>query len=371
MNYVKLRISGRRRLPYYLTLKYKYTIIRGKSGTGKSELVRIVSRDETSINSNPQNLQVVAPRLLSRMSKQQILNLLNGYMMNPFDTVFIFDEDTPIISSGKFQEAIQEVDAFFILICRHELGSLPYGIQQIYELFSDGQMVSLAPMYDELLKNKFSQFESVKQLYTEDSNSGYKFLAKRSENVYSSKGKDKILKLLPKVSNTAFLVDYVGFGSVIQRALDALGSNKLVFIPSFEGAVLKAITESSAFGISNLTVNLDILHASNLEVMLEDTLKKILAEQQLYMVDGSLRTISYTKEALLPCLASSCGMHSFCSKSNRYNSCYLHLDWMYLMYPECICKFVERNLRPDAEIRLRISSSSNEIYESKDHYFGN
>lgn len=41
------------------------------------------------------------------------------------------------------------------------------------------------------------------------------------------------------------------------------------------------------------------------------------------------------------------------------------------MYPECICKFVERNLRSDAEIRLRVAFSSHRIYESKDHYFGN
>lgn len=147
MDHIDLKISQPRRIPYELTLKYKYTIIQGNSATGKSELLKVLRFTHVKVRTQPSGISIETPFIKHTTTKAEITRILNGYITKDFNTVFIFDEDSPVIYTSKFQEVIQEINAFFILICRDPLKSLPYGIQQIYELHTSSLMTHLASRY--------------------------------------------------------------------------------------------------------------------------------------------------------------------------------------------------------------------------------
>lgn len=341
MNYVKLLIRVPYMLPYELVISRKYTVIQGMSGTGKTTLLDMLEDSEMSVKSVPYNLTVETPRLRRKTSRDDIVRILNSYISVRFGTVFVFDEDSSVILTSQFQEAIQLVDAYFVIICRSPLHNLPYGVDNLYEIVNKGNYIAISPRYSKLPRDfpisKSNQFDMI---CTEDSCAGYRLLSFRTKCVKAGHGKDKVVDIMKQSNKTCFIVDGVGFGANIAEALDNIGTNTLIVTESFEGNLCSAITNFGAFGSKVQIENVDYLHASNLEVAIEDNLRHALKSFRIYRPQGDICPLLYKKTELPKCLTDRCLSHMFCVKTSQVNHCALERDWLSYIYPQVVVDFV-------------------------------
>lgn len=342
MDHIKLSLKVPYMLPYELTISQKYTILQGLSGSGKTTLLDMLEDSEVSIKSVPYNLTVEAPRLRRKVSKDDIVRVLNSYISVRFGTVFVFDEDSSVMLTSQFQEAIQDVDAYFVLICRSPLHNLPYSVDNLYEISNRGNYMTIIPRYAELPRDfpisKLNQFDMI---CTEDSCAGYRLLSFRTKCVKAGHGKDKVVGAMKKSSKTCFIVDGVGFGANIAEALDNLGSNTLIVTKSFEGNLCFAINNFGAFGDRVHAEDVDYLHASNVEEAFEDSLRIALESFKIYRIYGDICPVTYKKTELPKCLTDKCLSHIFCAKTSQVNHCALKRDWLEYIYPQVIVDFVK------------------------------
>lgn len=213
-----------RRAEYRLELERKITVIKGKSGTGKSSVIRLVS-DYLELGKDS-GIKVTVS------SSTRLLVLTNSsdwdtVMSSLRNTIIFFDEDVRYIYTEAFQKALWTADCYAVIISRSgQFTGLPFAVSSIYELVTErngkNTITSMYHLYEE--KHKRNVFDLV---VTDDSNSGYEMAkyAFDSEKmrVISAGGNASVYRTLMKNGgkNDQICVDVDGaaFGPYIEPVL--------------------------------------------------------------------------------------------------------------------------------------------------------
>ena len=117
-----------RKVHYFLTIKRNITIIQGNSGTGKTELIRMIQEYETNGASSGITLICDAKcTVLTAVDWKLRLCSMNSRI------VFI-DEFAGFLRSRRFAELVKGSDNYFVIVCRDDLSQLPYSANEIYGL---------------------------------------------------------------------------------------------------------------------------------------------------------------------------------------------------------------------------------------------
>lgn len=225
------------------------TIVRGKSGTGKTTLYDMIAdytrlKDKSGINISCSKPCVA---LVDIDWKNQLGNISNSI-------VFI-DEGAEYIRTPEFAREVKNSDNYYVIFSRESLHDLPYSVEEIYEIKASGKYHTFTKIFKSD-KEHFYPPKNIRTklsfdvLLTEDSNSGYQFFKHYVDNrpiVCESSGSNSgIFKWLRDHKGKKILVvaDGAAFGSEIDRVLKLQSSSQENFricLPeSFEWLILKS-----------------------------------------------------------------------------------------------------------------------------------
>lgn len=115
------------------TVKRKYTILRGDSGTGKSLLFDIVR--QKNLRPELPNIKISSDIPVVTVSGRESYTDLGK-------SIVIIDEDTlekfkEMDGMKGFAEGTKTCDSYFILISRFSMSAIPYSALEIYNLESE------------------------------------------------------------------------------------------------------------------------------------------------------------------------------------------------------------------------------------------
>lgn len=245
-----------KRVEYKFNVNRKITRITGDSATGKSELIRILSRDADTYRKTtiicPHKYQVINDSFFNAIrmgfsntrnrtknhNSLAFINELRDYLSQWDNTLFFADEDFKGMGTDEFATFCKFTDSFFVLFCRNPLHKLPYSYTEIYTMRTSGKFHELIPVFK---GEDFLKFYENRKIIVEDSNSGYEFFNHFYDDVISAEGKSKIKKLLGK-TNSEIVADGAAFGCEIEAIMEEISLRKLdtkLFLPeSFEYLLL-------------------------------------------------------------------------------------------------------------------------------------
>ena len=149
---------------YEFDLRRNITIVRGDSGTGKTQLISMIE-DYQRLNesSGIDFISDVDVALLYANNWESEIERLNG-------VVFFIEEGQKFVSSDAFSDKVKSADAYFVIITRQTLDNLPYSIEEIYGIRSAGKYRGLRQVYNEFYRLYGDQTGggySVKKIITE------------------------------------------------------------------------------------------------------------------------------------------------------------------------------------------------------------
>ncbi len=147
-----IRIATKK-IVYEFIVKRKYTIIKGDSSTGKTQLYNMVNTpivDKMCRRNDGLRVDIIAlPRTESAYAV---------ILENTSKSIIIIDEGTEKFGSKKFIEMLQKSDNYFIIITRKKLGNIPFSVNEIFEIETSKKYNNLKKMYIyNTLKNYYSQ----------------------------------------------------------------------------------------------------------------------------------------------------------------------------------------------------------------------
>lgn len=236
---------------YTMDITNRITIIRGNSATGKSVLVRLIDnigKPQVKVSSNIDIIHINSKLILE------------GFPLKE-DRIYIMDEDDGI-EHPEVVKKINDKRYKFILITRKEdFGTFSYDIYQIYHFKNSGKYHNLTRTYGKISNSHINQ-NSLRNIITEDSNSGFEFFDKVcGYQAYSASGNSNIPKYL--INNSIILIDRVGFGPYIKRTLNRIKYQNiaLIYPLSFEYLILSSnifnYNENNYLDIQNSSKNLE------------------------------------------------------------------------------------------------------------------
>ncbi len=116
------------RTHYFLTVKRNLTVLRGDSGRGKTELVRLIEEYEANGNSSGITLKCDKRcTVLTNVDWEMRLLSLG-------QTIIFIDETASFLRSKRFAELVRGSDNYFVIITRDDMNMLPYSVEEIYGL---------------------------------------------------------------------------------------------------------------------------------------------------------------------------------------------------------------------------------------------
>lgn len=237
-----IKISNRH-IAYDLVIERNITIIKGDSGTGKTNLIKMLrsylDRGVSSgikVNTNIKSYEVL-----------EIRTDWKSVLSNNPDTIYFVDEGVDYVLTKEFYNLLCSTGSYLVCINRSGLtGYLQYSISSIVGL----EVKNNSSLYTNIFYNIY-QDNSISfkpdLILTEDSTSGLDMLRNSlAVNVESSYGKDNMVKTLRKysyINNIYIIIDGAAFGNQIQLLLTEIKSlyscNILIFAPeSFEWLIL-------------------------------------------------------------------------------------------------------------------------------------
>ena len=248
-----------REAKYKFDLYRNITIVRGKSGTGKTTLFDMIS-DYTRL-SDKSGVNISSTKKCVALVDIDWRNQLNGIR----DSIVFIDEGSEYVRTKEFAEIIKKSDNYYVIFNRESLHDLPYSVNEIYEIKTSGRQHSFKPIYKSDNHIYYIGNGTTKGKYdvllTEDSKSRLQF--------YENYFKDKSIKCLSSGSNSAIfkwlkenkeevvfvVADGAAFGSQIDRVLKLKPAAKfdLCLPESFEWLILNSglIKESEIKDIIN------------------------------------------------------------------------------------------------------------------------
>ena len=240
-----------KRVKYDFTLTRNITILTGDSASGKTVLIDYI-RDYRRYGSES-GVMVSCDRECRTLDNEdwemQLKRITNS--------IIFIDEGNRFVTSKEFAKLALESDNYFVLATREKMPMLPYSVQEIYGFRESGKYHEAKQKYNEMyhLYGEISAQSSIEPelVITEDSNSGYDFFAKLSEqknvNCISANGKSNIIKCLQdseKTQGTRLIrVDGAAFGSEMKEVYEYLNTvgNVVLYAPeSFEWLLLSSNT---------------------------------------------------------------------------------------------------------------------------------
>lgn len=239
-----------KRLRYDFTIHRNITVIRGKSATGKTTLIGMLSLYQQDGDSSGIRLSCDKPCVvITSVRWQENLAVIK-------DSLVFIDEDDHFVKSKDFAEAVRGSSNYFVIVTRDRLSTLPFSVTEIYGIRVSGKYAGLKQVYNEFYRiyGDVSGNGKADTCIAEDSNSGYQFLkhvlAKQSPEVscIAAAGKSNIPAIISSMKENCPLViaDGAAFGPEMERVdrLREQGIGVLLYLPeSFEWLVL----ESSLF----------------------------------------------------------------------------------------------------------------------------
>lgn len=155
-------------------LNRNITIVRGKSGTGKTTLYEMIAdytrlRDKSGVNIS---CKKNCAALVDIDWKNQLSSLS--------DSIVFIDEGAAYIKTLEFAKAVKNSDNYYVIFSRESLHDLPYSVDEIYEIKASGKYHKFVKMFKSDKKHIYSLGNIEKNfqfdiLLTEDSKSGYQF----------------------------------------------------------------------------------------------------------------------------------------------------------------------------------------------------
>lgn len=244
-----------KRVKYDFTLTRNITILTVDSASGKTVLIDYI-RDYRRYGSES-GVMVSCDRECRTLDNEdwemQLKRITNS--------IIFIDEGNRFVTSKEFAKLALESDNYFVLATREKMPMLPYSVQEIYGFRESGKYHEAKQKYNEMyhLYGEISAQSSIEPelVITEDSNSGYDFFAKLSEqknvNCISANGKSNIIKCLQDSEKTQgtrlIIVDGAAFGSEMKEVYEYLNTvgNVVLYAPeSFEWLLLSSNTIPNA-----------------------------------------------------------------------------------------------------------------------------
>jgi hypothetical protein len=216
----------------------KITVLRGKSATGKTTLIKTLSRDieQGYLHTTCDKPCVVVTKAMKRDG----LKLFGERKGN----VFLMDESVHGRSDDGLTYAIAQSDNYFVILSRHDAPKISFDMRQIYSLDCTKKQWTTKPLYDFQAK-----FDKPDLVITEDSRAGLRFFKALLKNAnvecISAKGKSRIPGLVAMHSKKRLLlvVDAVAFGHEFTKIAETplIDGNVQIFAPdSFEWLILNS-----------------------------------------------------------------------------------------------------------------------------------
>lgn len=281
------------------------TIVRGKSGTGKTTLFDMIA-DYTRLGEKS-GVNIACDRKCIALIDSE----WKYKLQHTSDSIVFIDEGFEPLATEEFAAVIKETNNYYVIFCRENLHEIPYSVEEIYEIKTSGKYHSLKKLYKSTGKHIYYTEKAPKKkdfdiLITEDAKSGYEFYAGyfRDSNTVclSSESNSAVFKRVIENRGKKILViaDGAAFGSEIDRVLKSgSASNLIVCLPeSFEWLILKS----------------GLIKADQLQAMLENPSEYIESSKffswenffEKYLVEKTTDTpFQYVKRKLNPVYLNS------------------------------------------------------------------
>ena len=240
-NQINIKLKSKR-INYNLEFSHRINIVRGDSASGKSAFIRLLDSRKDS------NIQITSNYKLLHITPEFLQFVRDSGNSFSSEYVYIMDE-IDIAGNKDMIKLISHSSYKFILMIRESnLNNLPYGIDQIYEIYRSGKYNLSRKMYNDQNINKNVNFRNIKVIITEDSHSGYQFYENLHDfDVISVNGNSNINRNIKM--DQIVIVDSIGFGPYIDNYINISRNrnNFLIYPKSFEWLILT----SNIFRISD------------------------------------------------------------------------------------------------------------------------
>lgn len=218
------------KVKYTLTLNRRVSVIKGKSGIGKSHMVQILERsDDIHYYVCDRKIAVVPPNLQADIDSW--LCAYRGF-------VLFADENAAWAHTAEFADKARENGCWLVIISRSLTHiTARYSVRAVYTIHESGKYRWNVPYY-----SKSEALNPTLPIYTEDSKSGFTFLSKIFKDTVSIGGKDKFLRMGTLLYNHNVVADGAAFGQILSKyqVEYTLGKINFVLPESFEWLLLQS-----------------------------------------------------------------------------------------------------------------------------------
>lgn len=236
-----------RHIGYKFTVKRNITIIRGDSGTGKTQLIRLLDLYDRDKKAVTVKCKLTCVHLSYKGWKSELQSLHKCL-------VFI-DETDSCLRDNTFESTIKHTDNYYVIVTRKPLGGLPYSIKEVYEMRKSKKYSTAEKVYNELHElyggTGTRPLPKPDVIITEDSNSGFDFFSKVCKDndivIDKADGRDNIPSIIKnnefKNKRVLIIADGAAFGCAMDKALKNLKQhlNYTLYLPeSFEYLLLNS-----------------------------------------------------------------------------------------------------------------------------------
>lgn len=218
------------KVKYKLTLSHRVSVIKGKSGIGKSHMIQILEKSDDIHYYTCEMKVVVVPTKL-QVEVDSWLSAYSGFIL-------FADENASWAHTAEFADKVKQYGCWLVIISR-SLSHITarYSVKAVYTIHESGKYRWNIPYY-----SKSEALNPNLPIYTEDSKSGFTFLSALFEDIASVGGKDKFLSMGVELYNHNVVADGAAFGQILSKyqVEYALGKINFVLPESFEWLLLQA-----------------------------------------------------------------------------------------------------------------------------------
>lgn len=227
-----------KKLHYRLGVERNITILKGNSGTGKTELIRMILLSKRK--DSPYTVRCEKDCIAITADNLERLDNLESYN----DSIVFIDEEAEFVRTHEFARIVSKSTCYFVIATRESLPSLPYSCKAMYSIVHLGLDPYLGVMensarilYDFTNKPKFDLRGRLSCVIVEDSNSGYEFFKSVCErygiDCIAAQGNSKLPECLRKraMSGTDTGILVVADGAAIGPYFDKLYTSLRITVP--------------------------------------------------------------------------------------------------------------------------------------------